>query len=42
MKCAYIYLLIEKWSPKEIAIFESALCKYGKEFSFIQFLVRLR
>jgi len=32
--------VFEKWSPKEIAIFEAALCKYGKEFSFIQFLVK--
>lgn len=31
---------IERWSPKEIAIFESCLCKYGKNFPFIQFIVK--
>jgi len=34
--------VLEKWSPKEIAIFEAGLCKYGKEFSFIQFLINTK
>jgi len=39
LKADYVF---EKWSPKEIAIFEAGLCKYGKEFSFIQFLVKTK
>ena len=26
----------ESWSPKQIAIFESALCSYGKKFEIIE------
>lgn len=26
----FIFLLLELWSPKEIAIFESAMCKFGR------------
>jgi len=33
-------LVYEKWSPKEIAIFESAICKFGKKFEVIQSLVK--
>ena len=32
----------EKWSPKEVAIFESAICRYGPEFSFIQHLIQTK
>jgi len=39
LKVDYIF---EKWTPKEIAIFEAGLCKYGKEFSYIQFLIQTK
>ena len=39
LKKSFLNKLIEKWTPKEIAIFEAGLCKYGKEFSYLQFLV---
>ncbi|EAR95250.2 MYB DNA-binding protein/transcription factor-like protein, putative (macronuclear) [Tetrahymena thermophila SB210] len=29
----------ELWSPKEIAIFECAMCKFGKQFGFISALI---
>ena len=32
----------ETWSPKEIAIFESAFCRYGPEFSFISYLIKTK
>jgi hypothetical protein len=27
------------WSPKQIALFESAICKFGKEFDAIKKIV---
>jgi len=39
LKVDYVF---EKWSPKEVAIFEAGICKYGKEFSFIQFLIKTK
>jgi hypothetical protein len=30
---------LEKWTPKEIAVFECGLCKYGKKFKLIQKLL---
>mmetsp|Transcript_22729 Transcript_22729/g.40885 ORF Transcript_22729/g.40885 Transcript_22729/m.40885 type:complete len:176 (-) Transcript_22729:1710-2237(-) len=32
-------LPFEKWTPKEIAVFECSLCKYGKKFKLIQKLL---
>lgn len=39
LKSDYNY---EKWSPKETAIFECGICKFGKEFDFIQKMVRTK
>ena len=34
------YLSVEeKWNPKEIAIFEAAMCRFGKQFGFMASLV---
>ena len=32
-------LVIEKWSPHEIAMFEAALCIHGKQFHIVQKIV---
>ena len=34
--------IFERWTPKEIAIFEGAFCRYGPELSFIQHLIRTK
>jgi hypothetical protein len=28
----YYYSLIETWAPKEIALFETCICRFGKQF----------
>eukprot|EP00742_Colponemidia_sp_Colp-10_P007465 GILJ01008041.1.p1 GENE.GILJ01008041.1~~GILJ01008041.1.p1 ORF type:complete len:237 (+),score=14.99 GILJ01008041.1:29-739(+) len=31
--------ILESWTPRDIALFESGVCKYGKNFHFIQKLM---
>jgi len=31
---------LESWSPKEIAVFESSFCKFGKNFEVVERLLR--
>jgi len=31
--------VFEKWAPKEVAIFEESLLKFGKQFEFIAELI---
>ena len=43
LRADYVYgeTYTEKWSPKEIAVFECGLCRFGKEFGTIEKLLRL-
>ena len=34
--------VFEKWSPKEIAIFEEGIVKFGKQFEFIAELIKTK
>jgi len=34
-----IYIRIEKWTTKEIAIFECGICRFGKQYEFIANMV---
>lgn len=34
--------MFEKWSPRELAIFELALLRFGKQFEFISELIQTK
>jgi len=34
--------IIDRWTPKEVAIFEAGICKYGRQFHMIQRLIRTK